>query len=181
MNLFGLLQVSGAKFQPHTPKQGVPGDNFRPREQRLKASAIVKKELSEIFEDIYDAWMFMDTKCSLSIHPPVLSKGLERLGISVNVKELVQELDKDVYDGNISVREFIKGLTWHEVPAETSTLNRILDSAMLRRDATVEHALRTAAWRNSRRAPKGYVPSSCAHNFSENDTRNRSTDMALMQ
>jgi hypothetical protein len=104
-----LLQVSAAKFLPHTPKQGTSGDNPRPREHRLKASVVVKKELSEIFEDVYDAWMFMDTKCSLSIHPSVLSKGLERLGISVNVKDLVQELDKDVYDGNISVREFIKG------------------------------------------------------------------------
>ena len=51
----------------------------------------------------------MDTKGSLSVHPSILAKGLERLGIDVNTRELVQELDKDVYDGNISVREFIKG------------------------------------------------------------------------
>ena len=96
-------------LEPHTPKQGVPGDNPRQRETRLKASAIVKRALSEIFEDVYDAWMFMDTKSSLSLHPSILAKGLERLGINVNTKELVQELDKDVYDGNISFREFIRG------------------------------------------------------------------------
>ena len=75
----------------------------------MKASAVVKRELSEIFEDVYDAWMFMDTKGSLSIHPSILARGLERLGIDVDTKELVHELDKDVYDGNISLREFIKG------------------------------------------------------------------------
>jgi len=37
-------------------------------------------------------------------------------------------------------------------------LNGILDSAMLRRDATVEEALRTAAWRASRNVPNLYVP-----------------------
>jgi len=99
-------------MRPHTPRQGAaeaPGDNPRIQELRIKTTAVVRKELSEIFEDVYDAWIFMDTKRSPSIHPSLLAKGLERLGISVNTKELVQELDKDVDDGNISVREFIKG------------------------------------------------------------------------
>ncbi len=65
--------------------------------------------MSEIFEDVYDAWVFMDTNRSLSIGPSALAKGLERLDIKVNLKELVLELDKDFYDGQISVREFIKG------------------------------------------------------------------------
>lgn len=76
---------------------------------RVKASTVVRRELSEIFEDVYDAWVFIDTKRSLSLHPSSLAKGLERLGVNVNLRELIQELDKDVYDGNISVREFIKG------------------------------------------------------------------------
>jgi len=82
----------------------------------------VKRELSEIFEDVYDAWMFMDTKRSLSIGPSALAKGLERLDINVNLKELVQELDKDFYDGQISVREFIKG----ELPSVSTIVFDIL-------------------------------------------------------
>jgi hypothetical protein len=98
------------KLQPHTPKQAPPpGIIARPRETRLKACAVVKREMSEIFEDVYDAWVFMDTNRSLSIGPSALAKGLERLDIKVNLKELVLELDKDFYDGQISVREFIKG------------------------------------------------------------------------
>ena len=48
---------------PHTPRGfRVNKENPRPREPRLKVSALVKKELSEIFEDVYDAWMFIDIK-----------------------------------------------------------------------------------------------------------------------
>jgi len=50
------------------------------------------------------------------------------------------------------------GLTWHPLPSDAMVLNGILDSAILRRDATVEEALRTAAWRASRNVPNSYVP-----------------------
>ena len=53
--------------------------------------------------------MFMDTKCTLSINASMLAKGLDRLNISVDIRELMQELDREVYDGNVSVRQFIKG------------------------------------------------------------------------
>lgn len=139
---------------PHTPRGSRDTkENPRPREPRLKASTIVKRELSEIFEDVYDAWMFIDLKRSLEVHPSLLVKGLERLGIIVDTRELVHELDKDVYDGNISVREFIKGLAWHELPSganATYQLNSILDEAMKRQSATIDTALRKAAHRNSR-------------------------------
>jgi hypothetical protein len=39
----------------------------------------------------------------------MLAKGLDRLNISVDIRELMQELDREVYDGNVSVRQFIKG------------------------------------------------------------------------
>ena len=51
----------------------------------------------------------MDTKCTLSINASMLAKGLDRLNISVDIRELMQELDREVYDGNVSVRQFIKG------------------------------------------------------------------------
>ena len=119
----------------------------------MKASTIVRKELSDIFEDVYDAWAFVDLKRKHEVHPSTLIKGLERLGISVDSRKLVQELDKDVYDGNVSVREFIKGLAWHDVPSGPDAayqLNSILDEAMKRQSTTIDTALRTAAHRNAR-------------------------------
>jgi hypothetical protein len=49
------------------------------------------------------------------------------------------------------------GLSWHTVPSDANVLNKILDSAMLRRDATVEDALRTASWRSARKTRMPYV------------------------
>jgi hypothetical protein len=146
-------QSQPSHHHPHTPRQGEPKESARPREPRLKASTIVRKELSDIFEDVYDAWAFVDLKRKLEVHPSSLIKGLERLGISVDSRKLVQELDKDVYDGNVSVREFIKGLAWHDVPSgpdAAQQINSILDEAMKRQSTTIDTALRTAAYRNTR-------------------------------
>ena len=49
------------------------------------------------------------------------------------------------------------GLSWHTVPSDANVLNKILDSAMLHRDATVEDALRTASWRSARKIRMPYV------------------------
>ena len=50
------------------------------------------------------------------------------------------------------------GLTWHPLPSDPTVLNRILDAAMMRRDATVEDALRTAEWRIKTKASPSLHP-----------------------
>jgi len=104
----------------------------------------VKDQLSAIFDDIYDAWVFFDQNCDFSIQLTEMERGFKFLGIGADPKKLIENLDKNVRDGKLDFKEFVKGLAWHSVPGNQDTVNDLLDDARRRRQTIQSSVVRRA-------------------------------------
>ena len=107
---------------------------------------VVREALSGLFEEVYDAWVFIDEQGDMSLAPDAVREGMDTLGVAVNegvMECLLQESSSK--QGTVDVEAFLKVLAWHALPGNGMDLDSLLDEAWEKRPLTSARALRMSA------------------------------------